>query len=231
MEKILVIEDDVSIARLLTFNLEKEGYNVITALDGLEGLNLARSQRPDFILLDLMLPTMDGMEICKTLRMEKINNPILILTAKDDIFDKILSLEIGADDYVTKPFNLREVMARVKAILRRTRQSANSLAELSSETVFTVGPLTLFMEGYEALLRDRKIELTRREFELLHFLAKHEGKVLTRDQLMNEIWSYEYSGDSRIVDVHVSHLREKLEKDVIKTVRGKGYKFEISIFN
>ncbi|HJV46058.1 MAG TPA: response regulator transcription factor [Bacillota bacterium] len=230
MEKILVIEDDVSIVTLLTFHLEKEGYTVTTATDGLEGLNLVQTEKPNFILLDLMLPGMDGIEICKALRMERIYTPILILTAKDDLFDKVLSLELGADDYITKPFNIREVMARIKAILRRTKLTT---IDQLADTSFQVGPLKLSIENYEAAFGDRRLNLTRREFELLLHLVKNQGTVLTRDQLLQDVWSYDSAGDSRIVDVHISHLREKIELDTkqpkyIRTIRGKGYKFEVT---
>jgi two-component system alkaline phosphatase synthesis response regulator PhoP len=231
MEKILVIEDEHSISTLLRFNLEKAGYSVITAMDGITGLHFARSEAPDLILLDLMLPGMDGMDICKTLRMEKLNTPILILTAKDDELDKILGLELGADDYLTKPFSPREVVARVRAILRRTNQVSQKILEEEEEQVFSAGPLKVFPDKYEATFDSNKLELTPKEFELLLYLAKNQGRVLTRDQLLNAVWNYDYVGDSRIVDVHISHLREKIEKDTkqpqhIKTVRGLGYKYE-----
>ncbi|WP_305033901.1 response regulator transcription factor [Ammoniphilus sp. YIM 78166] len=229
MEKILVVEDELSISTLLKFNLEKAGYSVLTAMDGREGLEVARKESPDFILLDLMLPGMDGMEVCKTLRMEKNNTPILMLTAKDEELDKILGLELGADDYMTKPFSPREVVARVRAIMRRTKHS--SPPEVSEEQVLLVGPLQIFPEKYEAVFHNQKLELTPKEFELLLYLAKNQGRVMTRDQLLNAVWNYDYVGDSRIVDVHISHLREKIEEDTkqpkhIKTVRGLGYKFE-----
>ncbi|MEW9670725.1 winged helix-turn-helix domain-containing protein [Ammoniphilus sp. 3BR4] len=231
MEKILVIEDELSISTLLKFNLEKAGYSVITSHDGIEGLELARTEFPDLILLDLMLPGMDGMEVCKSLRMEKNTTPILMLTAKDEELDKILGLELGADDYMTKPFSPREVVARVRAILRRTKQAAVPAAEQQEEQVVSLGPLEIYPEKYEATLNNQKLELTPKEFELLLYLAKNQGRVMTRDQLLNAVWNYDYVGDSRIVDVHISHLREKIEEDTkqpkhIKTVRGLGYKFE-----
>jgi two-component system, OmpR family, alkaline phosphatase synthesis response regulator PhoP len=232
MEKILVIEDEISISTLLKFNLEKSGYTVITAMDGKEGLELAKSEKPDLILLDLMLPLMDGMEVCKNLRMDKNLTPILMLTAKDEELDKILGLELGADDYLTKPFSPREVVARVKAILRRAKQTAVPLQpEDTGEPVIRIGPLEIFPEKYEAIFNMNKLELTPKEFELLLYLAKNQNRVLTRDQLLNAVWNYDYVGDSRIVDVHISHLREKMEEDTkqphhIKTVRGLGYKFE-----
>lgn len=231
MEKILVIEDELSISTLLKFNLEKAGYSVTIALDGTEGFELAKKELPDLILLDLMLPGMDGMEICKTLRMEKNQTPILMLTAKDEELDKILGLELGADDYLTKPFSPREVVARVRAILRRTKQTAAHTAEAVEEQIIECGPLQISPDKYEAVFKEKKLELTPKEFELLLYIAKNRGRVMTRDQLLNAVWNYDYVGDSRIVDVHISHLREKIEEDTkqpkyIKTVRGLGYKFE-----
>ncbi len=230
MTKILVVDDEASIAKLLQFNLEKAGYEVVTAFDGKQALEMARSEQPDFMILDLMLPKMDGMDVCKTLRQERNNTPILMLTAKDDELDKILGLELGADDYLTKPFSPREVIARVKAILRRT-QTAVETPSQTEEVVLRFGDIRLYPEKYEVYRGEEKVELTPKEFELLTYLANHQGRVLTRDQLLNAVWNYDFIGDSRIVDVHVSHLREKLEEDTknpryIKTVRGLGYKLE-----
>lgn len=230
MTKILVVDDEVSIVKLLQFNLEKAGYDVATAFDGKQGLEMIRSEKPDFIILDLMLPKMDGMDVCKSARQERINTPILMLTAKDDELDKVLGLELGADDYLTKPFSPREVLARVKAILRRT-QTTLEPNQANEEVVLRFGEVQLFPEKYEVFRGENKVELTPKEFELLHYLAQHQGRVLTRDQLLNAVWNYDFIGDSRIVDVHVSHLREKLEEDTknpryIKTVRGLGYKLE-----
>jgi len=231
MEKILVVEDELSISTLLKFNLEKSGYAVITSLDGKAGLELARKESPDLIILDIMLPGMDGMEICKALRMEKNNTPILMLSAKDEEYDKIIGLELGADDYLTKPFSPREVVARIKAILRRSKtEKTDSSAE--EEQSLILGPFHIDPDKYEVTFEEKKLELTPKEFELLYYLAKHQGKVMTRDHLLNSIWNYDYLGDSRIVDVHISHLREKIEEDTkqpkyIKTVRGLGYKFEV----
>ncbi|MCR8994349.1 response regulator transcription factor [Brevibacillus laterosporus] len=229
--KILVVEDEVSISKLIQFNLEKAGYEVITAFDGKQALTMAREEKPDFIILDLMLPYMDGLDVCKTLRQERINTPILILTAKEDELDKILGLELGADDYITKPFSPREVVARVKAILRRFNAKPEPDQEKEEERQYSFGEIVIYPEKYEVFLRDEKVELTPKEFELLQYLASNVGRVLTRDQLLNAVWNYDFVGDSRIVDVHVSHLREKLEQDTknpryIKTVRGLGYKLE-----
>ncbi|MGV3466614.1 MAG: response regulator transcription factor [Heyndrickxia sp.] len=229
MTKILVVDDEPSIVTLLKFNLEQAGFKVVTALNGKEGYWLASQESLDLIVLDLMLPEMDGMEICKSLRQEKINTPILMLTAKDDELDKILGLELGADDYLTKPFSPREVVARVKAILRRTK--INEDLEPTVEKVLKIGDLDILPEQYEARFKGEKLELTPKEFELLLYLAQHAGKVLSRDQLLNAVWDYDYAGDTRIVDVHISHLREKIEQDTkqpqyIKTIRGFGYKME-----
>lgn len=227
MKRILVVEDEPSIVTLLKYNLEQAGFSVLTAEDGHTGLQLALEENLDFIILDIMLPGIDGIEICKTLRQEKVNTPILMLTARDDELDKVLGLELGADDYLTKPFSPRELVARVKAILRRTKVEE----EAEVEAVLTIGDLMIYTEKYEVELRGEPLDLTPKEFELLLFLANHRGKVLSRDQLLNGVWDFEYDGDTRIVDVHVSHLREKIEDDAkqpryIKTIRGFGYKME-----
>lgn len=229
VKKILVVDDEPSIVTLLKFNLEQAGFSVMTASDGREGYERASNQSPDIIVLDLMLPQMDGMEICKRLRQDKINTPILMLTAKDDEFDKILGLELGADDYLTKPFSPREVIARVKAILRRTQDAGETSSQ--EDKSLTIGNLEVFPEQFEAYFNKEKLELTPKEFELLHYLSSHRGKVLSRDQLLDSVWNYDYAGDTRIVDVHISHLREKIEEDTkqpqyIKTIRGFGYKME-----
>ncbi|AIM15863.1 MULTISPECIES: response regulator transcription factor [Neobacillus] len=230
--KILVVDDEQPIVTLLKYNLEQAGYDVITAMDGKEGKRLAELESPDIIILDLMLPKLDGMEVCKQLRQEKIMIPILMLTAKDDEFEKILGLELGADDYMVKPFSPREVIARVKAILRRTQAQTETVKDNTiEETQIKIGNLTIYPEKYEAYFKDQLLELTLKEFELLHYLAQNKGCVLTRDQLLSSVWNYDFAGDTRIVDVHISHLREKIEEDTkkpvyIKTVRGLGYKIE-----
>nr|WP_205762887.1 response regulator transcription factor [Aneurinibacillus aneurinilyticus] len=228
----MVVDDEQSIVTLLEFNLQKAGFEVIKTGDGPTAVTLAETEKPDLIVLDIMLPGMDGMEVCKKLRMEKINTPILMLTAKDEEFDKILGLELGADDYMTKPFSPREVVARVKAILRRSgQQQEPKSAGASDEQVITIGQLVIYPEKYEVVFSGNKLELTPKEFELLQYMASHPGRVMTRDQLLNAVWNYDFVGDSRIVDVHISHLREKIEEDTkqpkyIKTVRGLGYKLE-----
>ncbi|MDQ1001245.1 two-component system alkaline phosphatase synthesis response regulator PhoP [Neobacillus niacini] len=230
--KVLVVDDEQSIVTLLQYNLEQAGFDVVTAMDGLTGKQLAESMAPDIIVLDLMLPKMDGIEVCKQLRQQKIMTPILMLTAKDDEFDKILGLELGADDYMIKPFSPREVVARVKAILRRIQiQTSSNEAEQQGGSDIVIGNLQIIPEKYEAYFNKQQLELTLKEYELLHYLAQNKNRVLTRDQLLSAVWNYEFAGDTRIVDVHISHLREKIEEDTkkpayIKTVRGLGYKLE-----
>jgi two-component system alkaline phosphatase synthesis response regulator PhoP len=230
--KVLIVDDEPSILTLLQYNLEHAGYEVISAMDGETGRDLAIKDSPDLIILDLMLPKMDGMEVCKQLRQIKIMTPILMLTAKDDELDKIIGLELGADDYMVKPFSPREVIARVKAILRRTQvQMENKQERIEENHYLQIGDLKIAAEKYEAYFKDELLELTLKEFELLLFLAQNKGRVLTRDQLLSAVWNYEFAGDTRIVDVHISHLREKIEMDTkkptyIKTMRGLGYKLE-----
>ncbi|MGD6816827.1 response regulator [Metabacillus sp. 84] len=232
-KKILVVDDEHSILTLLQYNLEQSGYEVVTAMDGSEALHKGLTESPDLMVLDLMLPKMDGIEVCKQLRQQKVMVPILMLTAKDDEFDKVLGLELGADDYMTKPFSPREVVARIKAILRRTQFSADSEPKEDTESSerITIGDLRILPEHYEAYYSQERLELTPKEFELLVYLARHKGRVLTRDQLLSAVWNYDFAGDTRIVDVHISHLREKIERNTkkplyIKTIRGLGYKLE-----
>ena len=241
MKKVLLVDDEPSIVTLLAFNLEKDGYEVTTATDGAEGYRLAISNPFDFIILDLMLPSMDGMDICKRLRQEKFDTPIMILTAKDDELEKIIGLELGADDYMTKPFSPREVLARMKAILRRTNKAvpAEPVATAQPEPTedetekIEVGEITIFPQLYEVHVAGELIEVTPKEFELLLYMVKRANRILSREQLLNAIWNFDYAGETRIVDVHISHLREKIEKDTknpqyIRTVRGFGYKFEVA---
>lgn len=233
---ILVVEDELSIATLLQYNLKQAGYDVIIANDGEDGLNKAVSHQPDLILLDLMLPKKDGMEVCKELRLLKINVPIIMLTAKDDEFDKVLGLELGADDYMTKPFSPREVNARVKAVLRRSKVNKSgemhgSVEGFEGERTYKIGELEVFPERFEATLDKKFLEFTPKEFELLVHLLENKNRVLTRDQLLSAVWHYDFAGDTRIVDVHISHLRDQIEENsrkpkYIKTIRGLGYKFE-----
>lgn len=232
-QKILVVDDEISILTLLQFNLEQAGYEVVTAENGAEALEVVIEEKPNCIILDLMLPEMDGLEVCKELRQRHIHTPVLMLTAKDDEFDKVLGLELGADDYMTKPFSPREVVARIKAILRRVKQLEESKAasQMEESEKIQVGELEVYPNNYEAFFQKEIMEVTPKEFELLVYLLRHKGRVLTREQLLSAVWNYDFVGDTRIVDVHVSHLREKIEQNTrkpeyIKTIRGLGYKLE-----
>ncbi len=228
-KKILIIEDEAPISNIIKFNLKKEGYEVDTAFDGAEGLKKALKDDVSLVLLDIMLPIMDGFEVCKQIR-EKSNVPILMLTAKEEEVDKVLGLELGADDYITKPFGMRELIARIKANIRRTE--AGKEGEQTGEAlVREFGNLELDMNKYELRKNGEPLDLTLREFELLKYLAEREGKVFSREQLLEEVWGYEYYGDIRTVDVTVRRLREKLEDDpgdpkYILTKRGIGYYFQ-----
>ena len=228
MEKtILVVDDEKPIADILQFNLIKEGYRVICAYDGDEALQKVEEEQPDLMLLDIMLPKRDGMEVCREVR-KKYDFPIIMLTAKGSEIDKVLGLEMGADDYVTKPFSTRELIARVKANMRRLNVPAQ-VEETQMETNdIVVGSLTIQPDAYLVLKRDEAIELTHREFELLHYLSKHIGQVMTREHLLQTVWGYDYFGDVRTVDVTIRRLREKIEDNPshplwIVTRRGVGY--------
>lgn len=226
-KKVLIIEDEKSISDIIKYNLTKEGFAVETAYDGQEGLNKALSIKPDLILLDVMLPLLDGFAVCKKVR-EASAVPILMLTAKEEEVDKVLGLELGADDYITKPFGMRELVARIKANIRRT-DLMTSMQDAPSN-VKEFGNLAIDMNRYEVRKSERPLELTLREFELLKYLAERENKVFSREQLLEEVWGYEYYGDIRTVDVTVRRLREKLEDDssepkYIMTKRGIGYYF------
>lgn len=231
-KNILIVDDESSIVTLIQYNLEQAGFQTAAAFDGEEALQKVLSEKPDLIILDWMLPKLDGMEVCKQLRQQKIMTPILMLTAKDEEVDKVLGLELGADDYMTKPFSPRELIARVKAILRRQQFLSEHQGEEVQESDFLqVGDVKIYQNLYEAYYKDQLLELTPKEFELLLYLMKNKGRVLSRDQLLNAVWNYDFAGDTRIVDVHISHLREKIEENTkkphyIKTIRGIGYKFE-----
>ena len=227
--KVLIIEDEQPIVEILKFNLEKEGYEVDFALDGVTGYNKALTNDADLILLDVMLPGMDGFEVCRKVR-EKSSVPIIMLTAREEEVDKVLGLELGADDYMTKPFSIRELTARVKANLRRLSQDSAPDAQSGAQNVITSGELSINMERYEVKKRGTVIEITLREFELLKFLAMQPDKIFTRETLLEKVWGYEYYGDVRTVDVTVRRLREKIEDDpglprYIVTKRGVGYYF------
>ena len=229
---ILVVDDEKMIRNLLNINLSKEGYNVIEATDGIEAVDLATEKRPDLILLDVMIPRLDGLSVCKRIK-NIMNVPILMVTAKDGEVDKILGLELGADDYITKPFSVREVIARVKANLRKAETSVvpNKSANgdsIKRENVIKVGVLTLDLDRFEVMVGDKNVDLTLREFEVLKFLASEPGQVVTREVLLEKVWGYEYYGDIRTVDVTVRRIREKIEKDtsnpkILMTKRSVGY--------
>jgi two-component system response regulator VicR len=226
--KILVVDDEHNIVDILRVNLEREGYTVIAAYDGLQAIELAETQKPDLILLDCMLPKLDGFDVCRKLR-QRMSTPILMLTAKSEEIDKVLGLELGADDYITKPFSVREVLARVKAQLRRITFIENSQEE--SAKILNFGELEIDTDKYELKLSGKVIDLTLREFELVLFLARNKGQVFSREALLEKVWGYEYFGDVRTVDVTVRRTREKLEPDqqnyrYILTKRGVGYYFE-----
>ena len=227
MQKILVIEDDSSIRELVTWNLSEEGYDCVFACDGREGLEAARRELPDLILLDLMLPFKDGFEVIKSIRMDGINTPVIMLTAKTEETDKVIGLEFGADDYITKPFGIRELKARIKAVLRRTRnEDPDEEKENETDGLISIGGLTIDIPRHEVISNGEKIALTLKEFELLRFLAENQGRVLTRELLLDRVWGYEYLGETRTVDVHIRYLRRKLGEsgNQITTVRGLGYK-------
>lgn len=227
MVKILVVDDEESLLRLITHNLEREGYQTITATDGIKAMEILRQEHPDLLILDLMLPGINGLDICRRLRQEQYDIPILMLTARDEEIDKVLGLEMGADDYVTKPFGVRELMARVKAILRRRQR-----LETSEEAkIYRAGKITVNADAYQVYLSTEEVELTLKEFELLSLLIRNPGRVLKREYILDTIWGYDVETGSRVLDVHISKLREKLEEDsrhpkYIKTIRGLGYKFE-----
>jgi len=233
MSIILVVEDDTSLRETLVYNLKAQQFTVDAVGDGLAALETARRIHPDLILLDLMLPKLDGIEVCRILRQE-MNIPILILTARDDEIDRVIGLEIGADDYITKPFSMRELLARVKAHLRRDRlirQEVSSSQEIASQEALTFENLTIDLTRREVLLDGTPIAIKPKEYDLLLFLAKHPRQALSRKFLLERVWGWEFSGGTRTVDVHVHWLREKIEIDPSKpsrivTVHGSGYRFE-----
>jgi len=226
METILVIEDDRSIALGLEKNLRFEGYRVLTAHDGAEGLEMAINKTPDAILLDVMLPGMNGFEVCKTLRKHEISIPIIMLTARDQDIDKIMGLDLGADDYITKPFNVGELLARVRASLRRKK-----ILEGDAGEPFCFGDVTVDFAGQSVGRKGKDVEISLKEFELLKYLVRNRGKALSRDQILNKVWGYDYYGTNRTIDNFITKLRQKLEKNPNQprhfiTIRGLGYKFQ-----
>ncbi len=225
-KKILIVDDEKNIVDILKFNLEKEGFETIEAYDGEQGLEMALNEKPDLILLDIMLPKMDGFTVCRKIR-QSLSTPILMLTAKEEEVDKVLGLELGADDYITKPFSPRELLARVKTNIRRTALVENAS---SSGNIIKCGDLEIDVDRYEVKHNNNVVELTLREFELVKFLAFQQGQVFSRESLLEKVWGYEYYGDVRTVDVTVRRIREKLEKnpsepEYIITKRGVGYYF------
>jgi DNA-binding response OmpR family regulator len=233
-ETILIVEDETSLQETLAYNLEKQGYAVEAVGDGRSALDAARRLKPDLIVLDIMLPELDGFEVCRILR-EEMSTPILMLTARDDEIDRVVGLEVGADDYLTKPFSMRELMARVKAQLRRSRLIREELARIGetvpAQDVLSFGNLSLNLTRGEALLDDRPLALKPQEYDLLVFFGQHRGQLLSREFILERVWGWDYIGDSRTVDVHVRWLRQKIEPDPanparIVTVRGGGYRFE-----
>ena len=225
-EKILVVDDEDHIVELISYNLINSGYSVLTANNGIDAVRIAKEDNPNLILLDLMIPGLDGYDVCKAIRSDvnTKNISIIMLSAKGEELDKILGLELGADDYITKPFSIRELLARIKAILRRTK----SLSE--SEEIYRCNDMCINFERREVTILDNKIDLTLKEFELLEILVKNRGKILTRETLLDKIWGYEYVGEARTIDVHIRYLRKKIEVDdknprFIETIRGVGYRF------
>jgi DNA-binding response OmpR family regulator len=233
-EKILIVEDEITLLETLAYNMKRQGYEVETASDGNSALEVARRTRPDLMILDIMLPGIDGFEVCRILRQE-MSTPILMLTARDDEIDRVVGLEVGADDYLTKPFSMRELLARIKALLRRVRMIREEVSSaenaLTSKQIFIFDNLTINIDRREVLLDRNPLALKPKEYELLLFLAQHRGQVLTREHILERVWGWDFIGDSRTVDVHVRWLREKIEPDPanphrIITVRGAGYRFE-----
>ena len=227
MKKILVVDDEKPISDIIKFNMAKEGYEVLTAFDGKEALAVFEAENPDILILDLMLPEIDGLEVARTIR-KTSNVPIIVLSAKDTEFDKVIGLEIGADDYVTKPFSNRELQARVKALLRRTELVVEVKTDSKSESEISIGELKIIPDAFLVQKKGKELELTHREFELLYHLATHVGQVMTREHLLETVWGYDYFGDVRTVDVTIRRLREKIEDipgrpEYILTRRGVGY--------
>lgn len=235
-KKILIVDDEKAIVDILNHNLKREGYVTLQSYDGEDAISMVEKEKPDLVLLDVMLPKVDGFTVCKLIR-QKTNIPIIMVTAKEDVVDKVIGLELGADDYITKPFSVREVMARVKANLRKW-DGIESFKKEDGETIKTpvleFGPLTLDTFKYEAKVSGKSVELTLREFELLKFLATQKGQVFSREELLEKVWGYEYFGDVRTVDVTVRRIREKIEKnpsmpELLATKRGIGYYFNETV--
>lgn len=226
--KILVVDDEISICELLRTYFENEGYEVKTANDGAEGITFFKMYEPDLVLLDIMLPRKDGWQVCREIR-EISSKPIIMISAKGEVFDKVLGLELGADDYITKPFDMKELSARIKSVLRRYSSHSNQ----NDDEIIKYDNIEISLQKYELKLRGKSIDIPPKELELLYFLASNSNRVFTRDQLLDKVWGFDYLGDSRTVDVHIKRLREKLEgvsdQWNLKTVWGVGYKFEVLV--
>ncbi|MGN1456761.1 MAG: response regulator transcription factor [Acutalibacteraceae bacterium] len=230
MGKILVVDDDKNICELLRLYIEKEGYDVVIANDGGQAVTKFKTEKPDLVLLDIMLPVLDGWQVCREIR-KTSQCPIIMLTAKGEVFDKVLGLELGADDYVVKPFETKEIVARIKAVLRRVNGSEQQINTEPAKKEVRYDKLVINLTNYELRVNGEQIDTPPKEMELIYHLASNPNRVFTRDQLLDEVWGFDYYGDSRTVDVHVKRLREKLEgvsdKWALKTVWGVGYKFEV----
>jgi len=230
MGKILVVDDDINICELLRLYIEKEGFEVVIANDGGQAITKFKTEKPDLIMLDIMLPVFDGWQVCREIR-KTSQCPIIMLTAKGEVFDKVLGLELGADDYVTKPFETKEVVARIKAVLRRVNDQSPVMEVQSNKKEVSYDKLVINLTNYELRVNNEQIDTPPKEMELIYHLASNPNRVFTRDQLLDEVWGFDYYGDSRTVDVHVKRLREKLEgvsdQWTLKTVWGVGYKFEV----
>lgn len=224
MSAILIIEDEKKIARFLELELKHEGYDVLTAYDGRSGLDLAQSKHPDLLILDLMLPELSGIEVCRRIR-HISDVPIIMLTAKDDVSDKVMGLDMGADDYVTKPFAIEELLARIRVAIKK-RRIHNSNTE-DTRNMLTEGPVTIDLSSWQVRVNDQVINLTKKEFDMLKYLMEHKGKAVTREQLLNDVWGYDFIGDSNIVDVYIRYLRHKIDDHfqikMIHTIRSVGY--------
>lgn len=230
MGKILVVDDDINICELLRLYIEKEGYEVVIANDGGQAVTKFKTEKPDLVMLDIMLPVLDGWQVCREIR-KTSQCPIIMLTAKGEVFDKVLGLELGADDYVVKPFETKEIVARIKAVLRRVNDKQPVSMEIQNKKEVVYDKLVINLTNYELRVNGEQIDTPPKEMELIYHLASNPNRVFTRDQLLDEVWGFDYYGDSRTVDVHVKRLREKLEnvsdKWALKTVWGVGYKFEV----
>lgn len=226
MATILIIEDEKKIARFLELELKHEGYDVLTAFDGRSGLDSALSNHPDLLILDLMLPELSGIEVCRRIR-HTSDVPIIMLTAKDDVSDKVMGLDMGADDYVTKPFAIEELLARIRVAIKKRR--VMDAGEEKTEDLLTEGPITVDLSSWQVRVNDEPVSLTRKEFDTLKYLMEHKGKAVTREQLLNEVWGYDFFGDSNIVDVYIRYLRHKIDDQfrikTIHTIRSVGYLF------